>query len=94
MASVFFRATTIKQAIEVYAKLFQFRLRVSISQLSAELGPVNLLMSFLVIGMLAVSYLLPADLKLKRSYLFLAITTFIIIIFGKNAVSEFIYFQF
>ncbi len=94
LASVFFRAIDIPQALSMYHKLFEFHFKVSLSQLAAELGPVNLVMSFLVTGLLALSYLLPADMKLKRNYLFLATTIFLIIILGKNAVSEFIYFQF
>ncbi len=94
LASVFFRATSIPQAMSMFRKLLEFKFRVNLNQLSAEMGPVNLLMSFGVIGLLFLSYLLPANLKLKRNFVFLAVTTFIIIILGKNAVSEFIYFQF
>jgi len=60
----------------------------------AELGPLNLIMSFGVIGLLGLSYYLPANLKVKYNLLFLVATTLIIIILGKNAGAEFIYFQF
>ena len=93
-AWIFFRAESFDKASAVIHKLFSHDYSFNLVQLSAERGPLNLLLSFVVIGLLALSYKLPADLKLKNSLVFLAVTTFIIIILGKNAGAEFIYFQF
>lgn len=93
-AWIFFRAESFSKASAMIHKLFAGDYSSNLVQLSAEKGPLNLFLSFLVIGLLALSYKLPYDLKLKNSLPFLAITTFIIIILGKNAGAEFIYFQF
>jgi alginate O-acetyltransferase complex protein AlgI len=93
-AWIFFRAESFHKAREVIQKLLEHNWKLNITQLSAELGPLNLLMSFGVIGLLALSYALPTNLKLKHNLLFLFVTTFLIIILGKNAGADFIYFQF
>jgi alginate O-acetyltransferase complex protein AlgI len=93
-AWIFFRAENFHKAKEVIHKVLECNFSFNITQLAAEKGPLNLFLSFFVIGLLALSYRLPANLKLKNSLLFLAVTTFIIFILGKNAGAEFIYFQF
>ena len=93
-AWIFFRAENFHKAKAVIHKLFEFNYSFNLTQLTDEKGPLNLLLSFFVIGLLALSYLLPANLKLKNNLLFLIVTTFIIFILGKNAGAEFIYFQF
>lgn len=93
-AWIFFRSENFHQAMAVIGKLGEGSFSLNMAQLTAEKGPLNLLMSIGVIGLLALSYLLPANMKLKHSFVFLVITTFIIIILGKNAGAEFIYFQF
>jgi alginate O-acetyltransferase complex protein AlgI len=93
-AWIFFRSENFHKAKEVIHKLFEGDFSLNLTQISAEKGPLNLIMSFGVIGLLALSYKLPANLKFRNNLLFLVITTFIIIILGKNAGAEFIYFQF
>ena len=93
-AWIFFRAENFHKARAVIAKLFEGSFAFNLKQLSAGRGPLNLLMIFMVIGLLALSYRLPVNLKLKHNLLFLVICTFIIIILGNNAAAEFIYFQF
>lgn len=93
-AWIFFRAENFHKAKQVIGKLFEFNFSHNLTQLSAGKGPLNLALSLLVIGLLWLSYLLPANMKMKHSLLFLVVTTFIIIILGKNAGAEFIYFQF
>ncbi len=93
-AWIFFRAENFHKASLIIHKLFAGEYSGNLMQLSAEKGPLNLILSFLVVGLLLLSYKLPYDLKLKNSLPFLVITTFIIIILGKNAGAEFIYFQF
>jgi len=93
-AWIFFRAESFHKAKAVIGKLFEGTWSHNLTQLAAEKGPLNLILSFFVIGLLALSYWLPVNLKLKHSLLFLIITIFIIIILGKNGGAEFIYFQF
>lgn len=93
-AWIFFRAENFKQAKAIIHKFFECNFSHNLTQLSAGRGPLNLLLTFFVIGLLMLSYRLPANLKLKNSLLFLIVTTFVIITLGKNAGAEFIYFQF
>ncbi len=93
-AWIFFRAENFGVANGIIHKLFARDYSMNLTQLSAEKGPLNLIMSFFVIGLLGLSYKLPVNMKLKHNLLFLTVTTFIIIILGKNAGAEFIYFQF
>ena len=93
-AWIFFRSENFHKARAVISKLAACDFRFNLSQISADLGPLNLVLSFGVIGLLGLSYYLPPNLKVKHSLAFLTITTFLIIILGKNAGAEFIYFQF
>lgn len=93
-AWIFFRAENFNKAYLVIHKLFEGSFKWNLVQVSAEKGPMGLLMDFFVIGLLLLSYRLPKDLKVKNDFLFLFIFTFLIIILGKNGASEFIYFQF
>ena len=93
-AWIFFRAEDFHKAKVIIHNLLRFDFSFNLMQLSAEKGPLNLLLTFLVIGLLALSYRLPANLKLKNNLLFLVVTTLLIILLGKNGGTEFIYFQF
>lgn len=93
-AGIFFRAETFAKSKAIIKKLFSFEFKTNLTQLAAENGPLNLLLSFVAIGILWLSYRLPEDLKLKHNVPFLVATTFLIIIMGKYAGAEFIYFQF
>jgi len=93
-AWIFFRAEDLHKAKAVINNLTQCDFSYNLNQLTMQKGPLNFILSFFVLGLLWLSYLLPANLKMKHNLLFLAITTFIIIILGKNGEAEFIYFQF
>lgn len=93
-AWIFFRAENFAKAHAIISKLFAFDFKFNLSQLSGSLGPLNLLLSFAVIGLLRLSYFLPENMKLKHSLLFLIVVTFLIVTLGKYAGAEFIYFQF
>jgi len=93
-AWIFFRAENFGKAKAIIQKIFSFDGSYNLTQLSAGKGPLNLAMSFAVIGLLALSYILPKDMKLKHSLVFIVLIAFLIIILGKNAGAEFIYFQF
>jgi alginate O-acetyltransferase complex protein AlgI len=95
-AWIFFRAKTMQDAGAFIGKLGAMDFSLNRWQIFAENGPLNFVLSFLVIGMLFLSYLLPADMRFKRygsNLAFLVITSFLILILGKDA-AEFIYFQF
>ncbi len=96
-AWVFFRAKTLGDAGAFFGKLFAMDFSLNLWQVFAENGPLNFALSFLVIGILFLSYLLPRDLRFKRygtNLAFLVITILLILILGKDATGEFIYFQF
>jgi len=93
-AWIFFRAEDFQKAKAIISNLCSFKFNYNLVQLSAGKGPFALLLSFASIGLLAISYRLPANMKLKNSLLFLVTTTILIIVFGKNGGADFIYFQF
>jgi alginate O-acetyltransferase complex protein AlgI len=96
-AWVFFRAESLSDAEAFVGKLFAMDFSLNLWQLFAENGPLNFALSFFVIGILFLSYLLPRDLRFKRygaNLAFLVITILLILILGKDATGEFIYFQF
>lgn len=91
---VFFRASSISDAFQILAK----GLNVLDWHYSAALfigkGPITFGFMVLAVLLLAASYLLPKDMKLKHSLAFQLVGTVIIIVLGKSGSSEFIYFQF
>lgn len=94
---IFFRAENIRQAFEYIIKLFEFDFTFNLIQICAEKGPLNLLISFVSIMLLYLSYLLPKDLVFKnegQSVLFITTTILLILLIGVNGKAEFIYFQF
>jgi D-alanyl-lipoteichoic acid acyltransferase DltB (MBOAT superfamily) len=93
-AWIFFRAESLSHAQAIIAKLFAQEYPLHLNAICADRGPLNLGLSFFVIGILGISYLLPTQLKLRNSVAFLALTIFVIILLGKNVAAEFIYFQF
>ncbi len=93
-AWIFFRAESFDKAGRIIHKISECDFSRNMSQLTADKGPFNFLLDFVVIGLLALSYKLPVNLKLKHNLLFLTVITFLIIILGKNAAADFIYFQF
>lgn len=96
-AWIFFRAPTFSDAILYISKILQLDFSLNLIQIFAGNGPLNLTISFLVILLLYLSYLLPSNLNLKKNsnyILFNVITIMLIILIGVNGKSEFIYFQF
>ncbi|MEM1000416.1 MAG: MBOAT family O-acyltransferase [Bacteroidota bacterium] len=91
---IFFRANGMADALLVFRKIWSPDLNFNPSLIMAYKGVYNFLLSFTAVGLLAVSYLLPRDMKLKRPVLFLIVATIVILLFGKGGSSEFIYFQF
>lgn len=93
-AWIFFRAENFIQARAIISKIFNFDFSFNLIQMTAGTGPLNMLLSFMLIGLLFFTYKLPASLKMKNNLAFLLATSFVIIILGKDVSAEFIYFQF
>lgn len=95
-AWIFFRANTVDEAFQVISNLAAFDFSLNLTQICAEKGPLNLLLCFLAIGLLFLSYLLPLNLNIsyRRNIVLLTISILLIITLGTNEESQFIYFQF
>jgi D-alanyl-lipoteichoic acid acyltransferase DltB (MBOAT superfamily) len=96
-AWIFFRAESIYDAFFYIGRILAFDFNFNLIQVCAEKRPLNLFLSFAVIFLLLVSYILPNDLELNTSIRYISfnvITILIIIILGINGKAEFIYFQF
>lgn len=93
-AWIFFRSKNLTEATAVINKIAALDFKTNISQLTAEKGPLNLILSLVVIGLLIVSYKLPRDLNLKHNIAFVTVVVFLILLLGKSGSAEFIYFQF
>lgn len=94
---IFFRAENMAQVGQVFAKLAALDFSLNLTTIAADKGPLNLLLSLLSILILLQSFRLPTDMVFvrRRSNLaFLTLSIFFIIIVGKDAANEFIYFQF
>ena len=95
-AWIFFRAASFKESMIVVRKLFAFDISTNLSEICAGAGPLNLLLSIIVILILLATYLFPKDLNMTKntSLSFMSILTLIIIFISKSGYAEFIYFQF
>jgi D-alanyl-lipoteichoic acid acyltransferase DltB (MBOAT superfamily) len=97
VAWVFFRASSIDEAMQMIKLMFSTDLSFNLTQLSAGKGAFNLVLSFMAILVLFLGYFLPADMRFSNHKLnvgFLIITIFLLFILSKDAQGEFIYFQF
>jgi D-alanyl-lipoteichoic acid acyltransferase DltB (MBOAT superfamily) len=88
---IFFRSENINMAVKIIKKLFSFSFTFNLTQISADLGPFNLLLSFLVLFLLKLIYNLYQS---KKDTTFFVLTILLIIILGTNNAKNFIYFQF
>ncbi|WP_283642094.1 MBOAT family O-acyltransferase [Croceibacter atlanticus] len=96
-AWIFFRANSLNQAIAYITKILEFDFSFNLVQVSAQKGPLNLVISLAVIILLYFSYLLPKNLGFKKNSSHLAfnvIMILLIFLIGINGKAEFIYFQF
>ena len=94
---VFFRADTLADAQAILGKIFWPALQwgdIIIRDGEKGLGLLNFGLLGVSLGLLALSYLLPKDLNFRHSFLYLVVVTLIILLLGRNAEAEFIYFQF
>ncbi|WP_282039402.1 MBOAT family O-acyltransferase [Saccharicrinis aurantiacus] len=96
---VFFRAPNLCVATDILQRVFSPSLILNIPQLCAYLGPLNLALSLLVIGILFILDLKYPPIKIALSNVryqnILTIALLLLIIFlGKNNEVAFIYFQF
>jgi alginate O-acetyltransferase complex protein AlgI len=88
---VFFRAESMNKAKLIFKKLFSFQLHFNLTQVSAEKGPLNLLLSFFVILLF---YFMNKLYKTRWAFIFSLVAFFLIIILGKDGSRTFVYFQF
>ena len=96
-AWIFFRANSFSQALQYINKIIELDFSINITQITANVGLLNLIISFSVIILLYLSYLLPKNLNFQndRSHLiFNTIAILLIFLIGINGKAEFIYFQF
>lgn len=91
---VFFRSENFHMAKLVFVKLFEFSFSLNNFQLFAGQGPV--VFAYIVLSLLLFFALtnLMKRMPDKHHLAFVCILFFLIIIFGENAQSQFIYFQF
>jgi hypothetical protein len=96
-AWIFFRAESVGDAFVYLSKIGEMDFSINLIQICAEKGPLNLLISFLSVGLLLISYLLPNEMRFAKKYqsvLASVVLIFLIILIGVNGKAEFIYFQF
>jgi len=88
---IFFRAESFTKVKMIFRQLFSFHVNFNLAQLSAEKGPLNLLLSFFVIFLV---YYIERLYRSRWVTAFSMIVFFLIIILGKDGTKSFIYFQF
>ena len=94
---VFFRAQSIDEALIFFNKILELDFSLNQNIICAYKGPINLILSIMLIILLLVSYCLPNDLNFKKPnthLLFNFILVLVILFLGINGQNEFIYFQF
>lgn len=91
-SGIMFRANSVGDLITINRKLFtDFRLSLeeALSLYKAEIG-----MGFIALAFLLVTVTFNKELRFKYNWLYIAITSAIIIFFGQDLKNQFIYFQF
>ncbi len=94
IAWVFFRSPSFEIAYTVLRKLIAFNVDSRITQLSALLSPLNLLLCFISIILLYFIDRVRFGKIRKKALLFFIVGTLLIILIGKTNEAQFIYFQF
>jgi len=91
IAWVFFRADSLSKVKDIFSHLFSTRLTFNLTQISAEVGPFNLMVSVAVIFML---YFIRKLYESRYNMAFSIITFLLTIILSTGYGKTFIYFQF
>jgi alginate O-acetyltransferase complex protein AlgI len=95
---IFFRAENLHQVGEIWQKISRAPWAplhsIVIRDGMKNLGIFNFLVTLAAIALLALSYLLPRDLRLRFNFAFLLFTVIVILFLGRNSGNDFIYFQF
>jgi alginate O-acetyltransferase complex protein AlgI len=94
MSFIFFRAASLRQALDVVGRIVRPHLSFNLTQVCAGMGPFNLMLCGLVIVLLFASYRLPKTLRLENNLGFVCGATAMILLLGKGTGGAFIYFQF
>jgi alginate O-acetyltransferase complex protein AlgI len=90
-AMVFFRSESFQKVKLIFKTVFSFQIKFNLTQLCAEKGPLNLLLSF---AMIFLFYFINKLYRSKWAFMFSLVTLFLIIILGKDGSKTFVYFQF
>ncbi len=96
-AWIFFRAESFAQLCDYLGVLFSCKFATSLMALCASTGPMVFGFCWLAVGLLALSYCVPRDCRLRstRGYLLFCVIGIVAMVFlGQPAGGEFIYFQF
>jgi D-alanyl-lipoteichoic acid acyltransferase DltB (MBOAT superfamily) len=93
LAWVFFRASSLDQAVQVFGRIAALDLRTDPLALSAGRSPFKLALCFVAIGLFFAAYRLPRQLPVRTCAALAAVVTLLVVGTG-GAESEFIYFQF
>jgi hypothetical protein len=91
---VFFRAPNFQSAFTILGKFLSITQYAYSADIFVGKGPFSLLLCFLSVGLLMLSYALPRRLAFKSNVSFALLGLTIILIFGQSESNEFIYFQF
>ncbi len=93
-AWIFFRAENFNHAMLIIGKIVELDFTFNLTQVCANKGPFNLVLSFLSVLLWAVIRMPGENAGASKNVGFLVLITFLIIILGNNGTAEFIYFQF
>jgi len=91
---VFFRSENLHKAKTVFAKLFEFRFSLNFVQLFASQGPLKFASIIFTLILFYLMSIVSKKLPDRYNTLYIFFLVFIIVIFGENVTSQFIYFQF
>lgn len=94
IAWIFFRSQNFEQAFCVFRNLFEMKIDLRLSHISAFIGPLNLLICLAMIPLLFIMDNIKVSTYRKNLLLFLIVGTILIILFGISNEAQFIYFQF
>lgn len=94
ISMIFFRADSTSDAFLALSQLVSFDSSISLSQIMAGINPNDFYLCFALIGLLALSYLLPQKFNFRYNYIFATISLSLILLLGVNETFQFVYFQF
>lgn len=94
LSMIFFRAENTHDALHAFASLKNLSFNLQFRQLIAGLNPNDFYACWLVIALLAISYLLPQKFNFRYNYIYATVMLSLILLLGVNQSIQFVYFQF